>query len=151
MKTTLCQTTHALTEASERSSRASWAARHLRYDRRLLTILYRAILSTRSSVGMGPILNSKSWRNGNLGSALKTTALLCLTVFISFLSAKVADSLVVRPYMVWPLWPGCALLVGLLLLVPQKTWPVLIPAGIGGFVLYDLQTGLTLRSTALLV
>jgi PAS domain S-box-containing protein len=53
--------------------------------------------------------------------------------------------------MVWPLWPGCALLVGLLLLVPRKIWPVLIPAGLGGFVLYDLQAGLTLRSMALLI
>ena len=53
--------------------------------------------------------------------------------------------------MVWPLWPGCALLVGLLLLTPRKLWAVLILAGIGGFALYDLQAGLSIRSTALLI
>jgi PAS domain S-box-containing protein len=151
MKPNLCQTTHALAEASESSSRISWAARDLRYDRRLLTILYRAILSAGPSVRMRSMLNSESWRTANLGSALHITALVCLTFFISFISAALAGSLVVRPQMVWPLWPGCGLLVGLLLLVPRKIWPILIPAGIGGFVLYDLQTGLTLRSTALLV
>src|ERR1700756_1366767 len=132
MKSNLCQTTHALAEAS-----VSWAARDLRYDRRLLTILNRAILSAGPSVRMGSMPNSESWRTANLDSALHTTALVCLTFFISFISAALAGSLVVHPQMVWPLWPGCGLLVGLLLLVPRKIWPVLIPAGIGGFVLYD--------------
>jgi PAS domain S-box-containing protein len=53
--------------------------------------------------------------------------------------------------MVWPLWPGCALLVAVLLLLPRGIWPILIAAGLAGFVLYDLQTGLTLRSTTLLI
>ena len=55
-----------------------------------------------------------------------------------------------RPQMVWPLWPGCALLVAVLLLLPRGIWPILIAAGLAGFVLYDLQEGLTLRSIALL-
>jgi PAS domain S-box-containing protein len=53
--------------------------------------------------------------------------------------------------MVWPLWPGCAFLVGILLLVSRRIWPLLIAAGLAGFVLYDLQSGLTPRSIALLV
>jgi PAS domain S-box-containing protein len=52
--------------------------------------------------------------------------------------------------MIWPLWPGCALLVAILLLLPRRIWPILIAAGLAGFVLYDLQAGLTLRSIALL-
>ena len=151
MKPHPSQTTQALTEASESNSRISWAARDRRYDRRLLTTLYSAILSAGPSVRMRSTPNSKSWRTPNLGSVLRTSALVCLTFFISFISAALAGSLVVRPQMVWPLWPGCGLLVGLLLIVPRKIWPVLIPAGIGGFVLYDVQAGLTLRSTALLV
>ena len=55
------------------------------------------------------------------------------------------------PQMVWPLWPGCALLVAVLLLVPRGIWPILIAAGLAGFVLYDLQAGLTLRYIALLI
>jgi hypothetical protein len=53
--------------------------------------------------------------------------------------------------MVWPLWPGCAFLVGVLLLVTPKIWPMLIAAGLAGFVLYDLQSGLTLRSIGFLI
>jgi len=93
----------------------------------------------------------KSWRTTNSGAAFHTTGLVCVAFFGSFLSAKFAGALVVRPQMVWALWPGCAFLVGLLLVVPRKIWPVLIPAGIGGFVLYDVQAGLAFRSTALLV
>jgi integral membrane sensor domain MASE1 len=53
--------------------------------------------------------------------------------------------------MVWPLWPGCALLVAVLLLIPRKIWPIAIVAGLAGFVLYDVRAGLPLRSTALLI
>jgi PAS domain S-box-containing protein len=146
MKPKLCQTKQALPEARETSSRSFGG---------LATSDITAggwlQLSQELPVPMGSILNSKSWRTASLGSPLHTAVLVCLAFFISFISAKLAGSLVVRPHMVWPLWPGCALLVGLLLLVPRKIWVVLIPAGIGGFVLYDLQAGLTLRSTALLV
>jgi PAS domain S-box-containing protein len=53
--------------------------------------------------------------------------------------------------MLWPIWPGCALLVAVLLLVPRRIWPILIAAGLGGFFLYDLRVGLPFRPTLLLV
>ena len=53
-----------------------------------------------------------------------------------------------RPQRLWPLWPGCAILVAVLLVVPRKIWPILIPAGLAGFVLYDLQAGVSIRSIA---
>ena len=59
--------------------------------------------------------------------------------------------MVLPPQIVWPLWPGCALLVAVLLLAPRRIWPILVAAGLAGFVLYDLQSGLTLRSIALLI
>ncbi len=77
--------------------------------------------------------------------------LACLAAFLSYLAAELGGALVLRPQMVWPLWPGCALLVAVLLLLPRGIWPILITAGLAGFVLYDLQAGLTLRSTALLI
>jgi signal transduction histidine kinase len=49
--------------------------------------------------------------------------------------------------MISPLWPGCALLVSVLLLVPRKIWPILIPAGFAAFVLYDLQAGVPIGLT----
>jgi PAS domain S-box-containing protein len=143
MKPGLFHTTPAPTKASENSSR-----RHGISD---IPDGSRWQPSLPTWARMDSTNHSKSLRTVNLDSPLHTTVLVCLTFFISFVSAKLSGSLVVRPQMVWPLWPGCALLVGLLLVVPRKIWPVLIPAGIGGFVLYDLQAGLTLRSTALLV
>ncbi len=51
-----------------------------------------------------------------------------------------------HPPIAWPLWPGCAILVGVLLLVPRKIWPLLILAAFTGFVLYDLQAGVKISS-----
>jgi PAS domain S-box-containing protein len=84
-------------------------------------------------------------------SLVHTVVLVCLAAFLSYLAAELGGALVLRPQMVWPLWPGCALLVAVLLLLPRGAWPILIAAGLAGFVLYDLQAGLTLRSTALLI
>jgi PAS domain S-box-containing protein len=53
--------------------------------------------------------------------------------------------------MLWPIWPGCAFLVAVLLLAPRRIWPTLITAGLAGFVLYDVQVGLPLRPTAYLI
>jgi PAS domain S-box-containing protein len=82
-------------------------------------------------------------------SPVHTVVLACLAAFLSYLAAELGGALVLRPQMVWPLWPGCAFLVAVLLLLPRGIWPILIAAGLAGFVLYDLHAGLTLRSTAL--
>jgi PAS domain S-box-containing protein len=70
---------------------------------------------------------------------------------LSYVAARVGGALMLRPQMVWPLWPGCALLVAVLLLVPRKVWPIFVTTGLAGFVLYDLQTGLPIRSIILLI
>ena len=53
-----------------------------------------------------------------------------------------------NPQTAWPLWPGCAILVSALLLVPGRDWPVLIFASFAGFVLYDLEVGVPVASIA---
>ncbi len=53
--------------------------------------------------------------------------------------------------MLWPIWPGCAFLVAVLLLVPRRLWPILLTAGLAGFVVYDVQAGLGFRPTVLLI
>ncbi len=100
---------------------------------------------------MSSIRSRLPWSTPNLNSPLPTAILVCLVALLCYLAARVGGALVLRPQMVWPLWPGCAFLVAVLLLVPRKMWPLLIAAGLAGFVLYDLQTGLTLRSTAWLI
>src|ERR1700722_5000152 len=89
-----------------------------------------------------------AWSSASPHSPVHTVVLACLVAFLSYLAAELGGALVLRPQMVWPLWPGCALLVAVLLLLPRGIWPILIAAGLAGFVLYDLQAGLTLRSTA---
>lgn len=87
----------------------------------------------------------------DLNSRFHTGVLACFVATLSYVAARAGGALMLRPQMVWPLWPGCALLVAVLLLVPRKVWPILIAAGLAGFVLYDLQTGLPIRSIILLI
>lgn len=74
-------------------------------------------------------------------------------VFVSsYLASRLADLLALRPQMIWPLWPGCAFLVAVLLLTPKRVlWPALLGAGLAGFALYDIQMGLNVRSMLLLL
>jgi signal transduction histidine kinase/integral membrane sensor domain MASE1 len=92
-----------------------------------------------------------SWNAVKQSSQSHTAALVCLVAVLSYLAAKVGGALIVRPEAVWPLWPGCALLVSVLLLVPRKIWPLLIAAALAAFVLYDLQAGFSIRSIARLI
>ena len=100
---------------------------------------------------MNYINTRRSWNAVNPDRWFHTVILACVVALLSFLTATVGGVLVLRPEMLWPLWPGCAFLVAVLLLVPRRIWPILIAAGSAGFVLYDLWAGLPLRSIALLI
>jgi PAS domain S-box-containing protein len=100
---------------------------------------------------MSSIQSRLTWSRTSPNSWVHTVVLACLVAFLSYLAAELGGALVLRPQMVWPLWPGCALLVAVLLLLPRGIWPILIAAGLAGFVLYDLQAGLPLRSIVLLI
>ncbi|HZZ15590.1 MAG TPA: MASE1 domain-containing protein [Candidatus Sulfotelmatobacter sp.] len=67
---------------------------------------------------------------------------------MSYLVPKLAGMLISNPQTVWPLWPGCAILVTGLLLVRVKVWPLLIAASFVGFAVADLQAGVPLSSIA---
>jgi PAS domain S-box-containing protein len=56
--------------------------------------------------------------------------------------------MILNPQTVWPVWPGCAILVSILLLVRGKIWPILIPAAFATFALYDLEVGVPIKSIA---
>ena len=84
-------------------------------------------------------------------SSFQTAILSCVVALLCFLAAELGGVLVLRPQMLWPVWPGCALLISVLLLVPRRIWPILLAAGLAGFVVYDVQVGLGLRSTVLLI
>jgi PAS domain S-box-containing protein len=77
-----------------------------------------------------------------------TLLVVCVTAAFSYLVPNLVGMLISNPKTVWPLWPGCAILVTGLLLVRVSIWPVLIPASFVGFALADLQAGVPLSSIA---
>ena len=89
----------------------------------------------------------------NLNSPWRTVILLCFVAIVSYGAAKLASMLAMgQASWPWPpLWLGNAFLASVLLLVPRRVWPILIATGFAGFVLNDIQTSLTIRSTALLI
>jgi len=81
-------------------------------------------------------------------SPVSTVTWVCLVVAACYLAPKLEGALIKNPQMIWPLWPGSAVLVSILLLVPGRVWPILIPAGFATFAVYDLSVGVPLRSIA---
>src|SRR6266849_5730329 len=81
-------------------------------------------------------------------SPLSTAVLVCLVVALSYLAPKLEGAMILNPRTVWPLWPGCALLVSVLLLVPGRIWPILIAAAFATFAVYDLEAGVSINSIA---
>ena len=79
-------------------------------------------------------------------SPLRIAVMVCLVATLSYFASRVGGALVLYPSMLSALWPGCALLVSVLLLVPRRTWPIVIAAAFGAFVLSALQDGVSVRS-----
>jgi PAS domain S-box-containing protein len=77
-----------------------------------------------------------------------TLLVVCVTIALSYLVPTLLGKLISNPKTVWPLWPGCAILVTGLLLVRVKVWPVVIPASFVAFALADQQAGVPLSSIA---
>jgi PAS domain S-box-containing protein len=83
-----------------------------------------------------------------LPSSTQTLILVCFVAALSYLAPALESALIAHPPTVWPLWPSWALLVPILLWVPRRIWVHLISAALAGCALYDLQTGVSLRSVA---
>lgn len=81
-----------------------------------------------------------------LDSPRITIVLVSVLAALSYVAPKLEGSLMLNPRTVWPLWPGCAILVSVLLLVRTNVWPALILSSFAGFVLYDLQVGVPVTS-----
>jgi PAS domain S-box-containing protein len=79
-------------------------------------------------------------------SPLRIAVMVCLVATLSYFASRVGSALTLQPSMLSALWPGCALLVSVLLLVPRRTWPIVIAAAFGAFVFSALQDGVSTRS-----
>ena len=77
-----------------------------------------------------------------------TLLVVCVTIASSYLVPTLVGMLVSNPKTVWPLWPGCAILVTGLLLVQVSVWPVMIAVSFLGFALADMRAGVPLSSIA---
>ena len=88
------------------------------------------------------------WNTGRSISPRQTVMFVCLVAALSYLAPKLEGTLIMHPRTIWPLWPGCALLVPVLLLVPRRTWLILMPVALASFALYDFEAGVPLRSIA---
>jgi PAS domain S-box-containing protein len=96
--------------------------------------------------------SNSSWNLGKLKSRFQTMLLAALVATLCYLAANLGGVIIISaPQALWPLWPGCALLVAILLLSPRKTWVILIPAGLSGFLAYDLRAGVSIGSIAWLI
>lgn len=101
---------------------------------------------------MEPQNSGSRWNIANLSLRFHTVFLSCLLAALCYGAAKIAGFLIItKPQALWPLWPGCALLVAVLLISPRKTWPILLPAGLAGFLVYDLQAGVSYPAIAWLI
>jgi integral membrane sensor domain MASE1 len=78
-----------------------------------------------------------------LNSRFHTVVLVCLVAALSYLAPKLTSALLSHPQTVWPFWPGCALLVSVLLLVPPRIWPIVVLGAFAGFALFDVQAGVS--------
>ena len=87
----------------------------------------------------------------NQHSAYRLVAQACLVATLSYLAARLGGALILRPQMVSPLWLGNVVLASMLLLARRRTWPVLLAAGLAGFLLYDVQAGVPIRSVVWLM
>src|ERR1700693_2217983 len=69
-----------------------------------------------------------SWNTPELNSIFRPAILVCGVAALAYIAARLGGALVLYPQNVWPLWPGCALIVSILLLVPRRSWAPLIAA-----------------------
>jgi signal transduction histidine kinase len=94
---------------------------------------------------------AKLGKSANVSSRFHIALQACLVAVLCYLAARLGGALILRPQMVSPLWLGNVLLVSVLLLVRRKLWPVLLATSLAGFFLYDLQTGVPIRSISWLI
>jgi signal transduction histidine kinase len=75
--------------------------------------------------------------------------LALLVILVSYLAARLGATMVISSLGLSVFWPPSALLVAAMLLVPRRNWLVLLPAGLAGSAIENLQLGFTPGATGL--
>ncbi|MGB8986146.1 MAG: PAS domain S-box protein, partial [Candidatus Sulfotelmatobacter sp.] len=87
----------------------------------------------------------------NLRSLFRNVVLVCFVAILSYAASALGAELVLNPQMLSPLWPGCVLLVSVLLLVSRKKWPILIVTALAMFFFYDRRHGASASTATWLI
>jgi signal transduction histidine kinase len=93
--------------------------------------------------------NRAVWSTATELYPIPTAVLALLVILVSYLAARLGAKMVVSSLGLSVLWPPTGLLVAAMLLVPRKAWLVLVPAGLAGAAVVNLQLGFTLGATGL--
>lgn len=107
-----------------------------------------------SAVHRRPVIEERRGLSGGVVCqylSKHVVVLACLVASLSYIVARLGGTLILRPQMVSPLWMGNVLLASLLLLVRRSLWPVVLAAGLAGFLIYDLRAGGPIRSIIWLI
>jgi PAS domain S-box-containing protein len=80
---------------------------------------------------------------GNLRGFFPTAILTCIVAVVCYQSDRLVYVLGIPPDHIASFWPPTSFLVALLLLVPNRLWPMLAAAGLGGMALSDLNNGVS--------
>src|SRR5271169_2186200 len=81
-----------------------------------------------------------SWNISEL-NPFRPAIVVCSVAALAYIAARLGGALAIHPQNVWPFWPGCALIVSILLLVPRSSWAPLVATAFAAFAVYDLQAG----------
>ena len=92
---------------------------------------------------MKTALSWPSWNPVARKTWLRQVVLAFVVAALSYLTARLGLALLVPLFHMSALWPVNAVLLGVLLLVPRKTWPVLIIVALAAAVVSDVQNGST--------
>ena len=85
-----------------------------------------------------------------MSSAVRTVLWAIFVTVVCYFADWLGTTLILSWHTVSAFWPGTAILVSVLLLVPRRIWPVLLPAGIAGFIIRNVGVGLQPGVIALL-
>jgi PAS domain S-box-containing protein len=97
----------------------------------------------RSSAGKGNVAKHDS--------PLPPVTLVASVAILSYLTSVLGSALVLHPQMLSPLWPGCVLLVSVLLLVSRRMWPILVVTAFAVFFFYDWHNGVPASTAVWLI
>lgn len=91
-----------------------------------------------------PVENKRAaWITTKLNSRLRMGALALFVAFMAYALAFAGDLFSLSPKIAAVLWPANAFQIAVMLLLPRKTWPLLITAHVVGGMIHGFQIHLT--------